>query len=54
VIDRAQLGGAVVGPPVLCREIGWLFSHIRNVTTQAICVGALTLSLWAFEEPVTP
>jgi len=54
VIDRAELGGAIVGPCVLCRDIGWLLSHIRNVTTQVICVGALTPSLWAFEERVTP
>jgi NADH:ubiquinone oxidoreductase subunit D len=53
VTGRAQLGGAIVGPRVLCREIGCVLSHIRTVTTQAISVGALT-PLWAFEERVTP
>ena len=31
-------------------EIGRLLSHILNVTTQAMDVGALTPPLWGFEE----
>jgi NADH-quinone oxidoreductase subunit D len=31
-------------------EIGRILSHILNVTTQALDVGALTPSLWGFEE----
>ena len=34
---------------VFC-EIGRILSHILNVTTQALDVGALTPSLWGFEE----
>ena len=33
-------------------EIG-ILSHILNVTTQALDVGALTPSLWGFEERET-
>jgi NADH:ubiquinone oxidoreductase subunit D len=54
VSDLAELGRAIGGGRVRCCEIGCVLSHIRNVTTQPICVGALTLSLWAFEERVTP
>jgi NADH-quinone oxidoreductase subunit D len=35
---------------VLYCEIGRLLSHILNVTTQALDVGALTPPLWGFEE----
>jgi NADH-quinone oxidoreductase subunit D len=35
---------------VLYCEIGRLLSHILNVTTQAMDVGALTPPLWGFEE----
>ena len=35
---------------VLYCEIGRILSHILNVTTQAMDVGALTPSLWGFEE----
>jgi NADH-quinone oxidoreductase subunit D len=35
---------------VLYAEIGRLLSHILNVTTQALDVGALTPPLWGFEE----
>src|SRR5262245_37275295 len=36
--------------PVLCSEIGGILSHLLNVTTQAMEVGALTPPLWGFEE----
>ena len=35
---------------VLYSEIGRILSHILNVTTQAMDVGALTPPLWCFEE----
>src|SRR3979490_2318876 len=35
---------------VLYCEIGRLLSHLLNVTTQAMVVGALTPPLWGFEE----
>src|SRR5687768_17574735 len=35
---------------VLYSEIGRLLSHLHNVTTQAMDVGALTPPLWGFEE----
>ena len=35
---------------VIFCEIGRILSHILNVTTQALDVGALTPSLWGFEE----
>ncbi len=35
---------------VIFSEIGRLLSHILNVTTQAMDVGALTPPLWGFEE----
>jgi NADH-quinone oxidoreductase subunit D len=35
---------------VLYCEIGRLLSHLLNVTTQALDVGALTPILWGFEE----
>ena len=35
---------------VLFSEIGRMLSHILNVTTQAMDVGALTPPLWGFEE----
>ena len=35
---------------VLYDEIGRLLNHILNITTQAIDVGAITPSLWGFEE----
>ncbi|NNE41457.1 MAG: NADH-quinone oxidoreductase subunit D [Marinicaulis sp.] len=35
---------------VLFSEIGRILSHILNVTTQALDVGALTPPLWGFEE----
>lgn len=35
---------------VLFSEIGRIMSHILNVTTQAMDVGALTPPLWGFEE----
>jgi len=34
-------------------EIGRILSHILNITTQALDVGALTPSLWGFEERET-
>jgi len=38
---------------VLFCEIGRILSHLLNVTTQALDVGALTPSLWGFEESET-
>ncbi len=38
---------------VMFCEIGRLLSHILNITTQALDVGALTPSLWGFEERET-
>ena len=38
---------------VMFCEIGRLMSHILNITTQALDVGALTPSLWGFEERET-
>src|SRR6201988_2851607 len=38
---------------VLFCEIGRLLSHLLNVTTQAMDVGALTPPLWGFEERET-
>ena len=38
---------------VIFCEIGRIMSHILNVTTQALDVGALTPSLWGFEERET-
>ena len=38
---------------VLFREIGRILSHLLNITTQALDVGALTPSLWGFEERET-
>ena len=38
---------------VIFCEIGRILSHILNVTTQALDVGALTPSLWGFEERET-
>ena len=35
---------------VIFCEIGRILSHILNVTTQALDVGALTPSLWGFEK----
>ncbi|MGI9356791.1 MAG: NADH-quinone oxidoreductase subunit D [Rhizobiaceae bacterium] len=35
---------------ILYSEIGRLLSHLMNVTTQALDVGAFTPSLWGFEE----
>jgi NADH-quinone oxidoreductase subunit D len=35
---------------VLYAEIGRLLSHLLNITTQAMDVGALTPPLWGFEE----
>jgi NADH-quinone oxidoreductase subunit D len=35
---------------VLYSEIGRILSHLLNVTTQALDVGALTPPLWGFEE----
>ena len=35
---------------VMFCEIGRILSHILNITTQALDVGALTPSLWGFEE----
>ena len=35
---------------VMFCEIGRILSHILNVTTQAMDVGALTPTLWGFEE----
>jgi NADH-quinone oxidoreductase subunit D len=35
---------------VLYCEIGRLLSHLLNVTTQALDVGALTPPLWGFED----
>ncbi len=35
---------------VLYNEIGRILSHLLNVTTQALDVGALTPPLWGFEE----
>ncbi len=47
VPDRAQF------IRVIFCEIGRILSHILNVTTQALDVGALTPSLWGFEERET-
>ncbi len=38
---------------VIFCEIGRLLSHILNITTQAMDVGALTPTLWGFEERET-
>jgi len=38
---------------VLFSEIGRILSHLLNITTQALDVGALTPSLWGFEERET-
>ena len=38
---------------VLFWEIGRILSHLLNITTQALDVGALTPSLWGFEERET-
>ena len=38
---------------VIYCEIGRILSHILNITTQALDVGALTPSLWGFEERET-
>ena len=38
---------------VIFCEIGRILSHILNITTQAFDVGALTPSLWGFEERET-
>ena len=38
---------------VMFCEIGRILSHLLNVTTQALDVGALTPSLWGFEERET-
>ena len=38
---------------VLLCEIGRILSHLLNITTQALDVGALTPSLWGFEERET-
>ena len=38
---------------VLFCEIGRILSHLLNITTQALDVGALTPSLWGFEERET-
>jgi len=35
---------------ILYSEIGRILSHLMNVTTQALDVGAFTPSLWGFEE----
>src|SRR5947199_7328165 len=35
---------------VLYSEIGRLLSHLLNITTQALDIGALTPPLWGFEE----
>ena len=35
---------------VLCCEVGRILSHLLNVTTQAMDVGALTPPLWGFED----
>ena len=38
---------------ILFCEIGRILSHLLNITTQALDVGALTPSLWGFEERET-
>ena len=38
---------------VMFCEIGRILSHLLNITTQALDVGALTPSLWGFEERET-
>ena len=38
---------------VIFCEIGRILSHLLNITTHALDVGALTPSLWAFEERET-
>ncbi len=38
---------------VIYSEIGRLLSHLMNITTQALDVGALTPPLWGFEERET-
>jgi len=38
---------------VMFCEIGRILSHVLNITTQALDVGALTPSLWGFEERET-
>src|ERR1700737_470022 len=35
---------------VLYSEIGRMLSHLLNITTQALDIGALTPPLWGFEE----
>ena len=46
-IEVPERGAAI---RVLYCEIGRLLSHLLNVTTQAMDVGALTPPLWGFEE----
>jgi NADH-quinone oxidoreductase subunit D len=55
VLTIEKLLGLTVPPRaqyirVLYDEIGRLLSHLLNVTTQAMDVGALTPPLWGFEE----
>ena len=55
VLTIEKLTGLKVPPRaqyirVLYSEIGRLLSHLLNVTTQAMDVGALTPPLWGFEE----
>ena len=38
---------------VMFCEIGRILSHLLNITTQALDVGALTPTLWGFEERET-
>jgi NADH-quinone oxidoreductase subunit D len=45
--DRAARGQLI---RVLYSEIGRILSHLLNITTQALDVGALTPPLWGFEE----
>jgi NADH:ubiquinone oxidoreductase subunit D len=45
--DRARRGQLI---RVLYSEIGRILSHLLNITTQALDVGALTPPLWGFEE----
>ena len=56
-LARREARSASTVPPaggqlirVLYSEIGRILSHILNITTQALDVGALTPPVWGFEE----
>ena len=50
LLGHRRCRGARSSSACSIREIGRLLSHLLNVTTQAMDVGALTPPLWGFEE----